>query len=146
MVDLSKLSPEAKEARKKRLEEKATVTARISETCRYVSFGILAAFYTLHTAANDYSKNMTSQSGFILEVMALGALLSVICDYLQYYFASKSVQHALDEREDQLYDPERYDYKLREFFYYAKQVSMFAAAILLLVAMTRTFFVPPTLL
>jgi hypothetical protein len=144
MVDLSKLSPEAKEARKKRLEDKAIVTARISETCRYVSFGILAAFYTLHTGTDKFSTNMISQSGVVLDVMALGALLSLICDYLQYYFASKSVQNALDNREDQLFDQERYDYRLRQFFYHAKQILMFAAAILLLAAMTRTFIFPLT--
>ena len=144
MIDIKTLSPDAKEARKKRIGDKTTVTARISETCRYVSFGILAVFYTLHTSKEPFSTEIVSQSGAVLDLMALGALLSVMSDYLQYYFAAKSIQHALDERDDQLFDQDRYDYKLREFFYRAKQVLMFAAAILLLIAMARAFLLPAT--
>ncbi len=133
VIKISTLTNEAKEARKARLEEKKILTSRISETSRFVSFGLLALYYGLQTADDHFSQNIRLTAGDLIEIMAICALLSLISDYLQYFFGSWSVKHALNSAS-QLYDQTRMDYKLREFFYSAKQVLTFAGVIALLIA------------
>jgi hypothetical protein len=138
LIDLSQLKPQARDARAIRLEEKKILTGRISETSRYISFGILALYYTLRTAKDDFSTAIVVSARGMLTVMALCASLAIIFDYLHYFFAVRSVDNALNERTDQLYDPIRFDFKLREVCYQAKQLLALTSALLLFLAVARS--------
>ncbi len=123
---------EYKTRRKGLLDDKQAVTSRISETCRYISFGLLAIFYTLHTTKDDYGRQILAKGPVLLTTMALLAALSILCDYLQYFSGRQATERALMS-DDQRYDTSWASYRLRGFFFIAKQILMLGGAAILLV-------------
>lgn len=113
--------PEDRE--KEVLEEKSRVTTRISETTRYLGFGLLASFYAMISSGDPFPQKLEASSPTLLRLMALCGALAVSLDYLQYVFARWSVQRALD-RTDKPYHYNRkwLSYRAREMCFLTKQV------------------------
>lgn len=123
---------EKKEARKKVLEQKEKVSARISDLCRYIGFGLVAVVYAILTSD---SKTVISiyehYTGLLLGVAALG-VLTIIVDYLQYLGGYYSVEKALkNEAGNYQYDDESFWYCLRNSAFIFKQFSAFVGALIL---------------
>lgn len=128
------LSDEEKaDRRAKRIEEKTAVTAQVSETCRFIGFGLLAIFYTIMAGDGEFAREMQSQ-WLLVYTMGICGALAIFFDYLQYVFGVSSVKTAL-ERESLDYDDQSWAYKGREFSCKAKQllVGIGAAALILTV-------------
>ena len=137
-------SPEYVAQQKANLEQKGIVTGRISETCRYICFGLLALFYSLHTAKpDDGATRLLNQAPRLLTLMAVLAVLAVLADYLQYFFGSRQVNRAL-KTYNQLYDRKWWSYRLREICFQSKQYLTIAAVMILLFVMVIYLLQGPT--
>lgn len=119
--------------RKSLLEERKTLTGKISDSVRFLGFGLLASFYAIYTDRQKFGE-LLSEPGFpryaILVVGFCGAL-SILLDYLQYVAGASSVGHAM-ARDDQAYDPSHYAYRARSVLYVAKQVPIVFGCIALI--------------
>lgn len=122
-------SKEIGERRASVLEEKRNVTGRISDSCRVVGFGLLAVFYSVRVGGVDMEKIGTAHPCLVWAVGIFG-FLSVLSDYLQYTFAAFSVDSAL-KAPPHTYDDNSLPYKLRYFFYIAKQWAVVAGVVAL---------------
>ena len=123
--EISKLE----DRRKQRLSEKAAITGRIGETCRYIGFGVLAIFYTIITSDKPFAMAIASNHRFYLYLSGLAASIAVFSDYLQYLSGAWSVEKTLKRRENQYYYNTGWiSYKLRVMFYWIKQVAALIAS------------------
>lgn len=85
---------------KKELQDNADFySMRISETSRFVGFGLLAVFYAIKVGPND---DLASNDCLITLIGVFGAL-SVLLDYLQYVFGYLMVRSAQDNPSDHSY-------------------------------------------
>lgn len=125
------------ERRSKRIQEKSDVTAQISDTTRFVAFGLLLAFYSIHAADPDNFGGSLQKHNVLLLIMGLSAALAVLCDYLQYFFGLKSVENAL-RRETLDYDDASFSYRARKFMFSAKQWFVIAGAVILVLMVALT--------
>lgn len=126
------------ERRAQRIEDKKEVTGKISDTTRFVAFGLLVAFYSIHAAGEGFAAQL-KQQWFLLLAMGLSAALAILCDYLQYVFGLMSVEQAL-KRETLDYDNESCAYRARKFMFDAKQWLVVVGAALLVIMVALTFF------
>jgi hypothetical protein len=77
------------------LEQKQFITGRISETVRYIGFGMLVIFYTVYSSDTQFSRNVVSGEPNLLKTLGICGSLAVLCDYLQYLCGNVSVRLAL---------------------------------------------------
>lgn len=114
--------------RLRRQEENNYVTGRIGETCRFMSFGILAIFYTLLTSETDIAVSIVSTHNTALFIAAIFASATILFDYLQYLCGAISTRRALN-REDGKYLHNKYWLSLRfwHYFFWSKQVCIIVA-------------------
>ena len=124
------------ERRAKRIAEKQEVSGKISDTTRFVAFGLLVAFYSIHAAAEGFAGQL-KQQWFLLLIMGLSAALAILCDYLQYVFGLRSVEQAL-KRVTLDYDDESFSYRARKFMFDAKQWLVIAGAGILVIMVALT--------
>ena len=115
------------------LDEKRFVTSRISETTRYLGFGLLATFYAIISSADAYPKQLKAAFPLPLRLMALFAVLAVMLDYLQYVFGRFAVQRALDRKDKPFeYNKKWLSMRGRQACFWAKQaMALLGCAILL---------------
>ena len=117
------------------LDEKKNVTGKISETCRYVGFGLLAIYYSFKVGDASLKEIEAQHFWFVVLVGALGFFV-ILFDYLQFFFAEKSVKAALNS-QDFLYNPESCSYKARNMFFQLKQYTVMAGV----AALALLFFI-----
>ena len=80
------------------LAEKQTINAKLSDACRYIAFGCLIAYYVLMSGDGDFASRFRHGFGvWAVHNIGLFGTLAILCDHLQYFCGSKSVQSALDE-------------------------------------------------
>jgi hypothetical protein len=112
------------------LQQKQEVTARVSETTRYVGFGLLAVYYALRTANDGYAQTLAQEHPVLVGLVGLSGLVAIILDYLQYFFGSRSVNDAL-QRESLDYNTASVSYRGRAITFALKQwAAVFGAALL----------------
>ncbi len=123
---------EKKEARKKVLEQKEKVSARVSDLCRYIGFGLVAVVYAILTSDSKAVISIYEHyTGFLLGVAALG-VFTIIFDYLQYLGGYYSVEKALkNEIGNYQYDDKSFWYRLRSSAFIFKQFTAFIGALIL---------------
>jgi hypothetical protein len=119
------------------LDEKRNVTARNSETARFIAFGLLAIYYTLISGNGDFAKSMLSLQKVLLDLMALAAVLTIVFDYAQYLLAGFSIEEALDDKK-QLYVEKSCAYRGRRCAFVAKQWTAAVGALLLIIVIIST--------
>lgn len=118
------------EERKQRLEQKAAVTARISETSRLVGFGIVAWVFAVHTSETSFAKDYIGSFGFWVNCAGFLGMVAIIFDYLQYLCAYFSVSHALTRKDHSYqYNRNHIGYLLQNFFFFTKQVCAIVASL-----------------
>ena len=132
------LSDEATGERRARiLAEKSNVTSKISDTTRFVAFGLLVAFYSVHSASGEGFAAGLKEHWVLLLIMGLCASMAILCDYLQYFFGLRSVEEAL-KRDTVDYDDASFAYKARKATFYIKQWLVIAGAVVLVLMVGLT--------
>ncbi|MER9266610.1 hypothetical protein NKI63_18880 [Mesorhizobium sp. M0410] len=112
------------------LDDQRGVTARISDACRLVGFGLLAVFYAIKTGDGAFATSVKADHRCLLMAMGAIGLLSIIMDYLQYMFGWVSIKDA-KKSNDQLYDDDKFAHKARAFLFEAKQYVVLAGSMVL---------------
>ena len=124
---------EAKARRTRVLDEKRNVTSRISDTARYIGFGLLAVYYTSMSGDSAFAVSLRAGlSKYLLHAMGFAGAAAILFDYLQYLFGARSVEEALADPGSE-YNPRSCAYKAREMFFTLKQWAVGVGAILLIV-------------
>lgn len=118
--------------RKKVLEEKRHVSSRVSDLCRYIGFGVVAVTWTLITSTSDFATSITTNYRTWLMLSAIGGILTILFDYLQFLAGYLSVNEALN-RTDNTYDDKSLAYKSRKVLFWLKQVTAIACIVILIV-------------
>ena len=90
---------EKKAAHKERLEQKTVVTSRLSETTRFVAFGIVAWVFAVQASDAEFSKTYIQAHEIWINTAGALAVISIASDYFQYLCAYLSVKHALKRKE-----------------------------------------------
>ena len=124
-------------ARKQRLEQKSAVTMRLSETTRFVAFGIIAWVFAVQSSDAEFSKSYIS--GYEIWVNAAGvlAIFSIASDYFQYLSAYFSVKHALTRKsEGYQYNKNHAAYLLQLTFFIIKQIAVGLGAVIVVLTFT----------
>ncbi|MEM7670291.1 MAG: hypothetical protein AAF317_14320 [Pseudomonadota bacterium] len=108
----------------KRIEEKGNVSNRISETVRFIGFGLVAAFYTIQSTDNESLRSVPDDFFYLFVSIGIFGVATIVFDYLQYLAGYFSVNDALKREADEFaYDVTTSAYRLRTRFFWAKQVS-----------------------
>lgn len=108
------------ETRKVRVfEAKTNVSGKISESCRYVGFGLLAIFYSVKFGDDSMQAIYKNHPWLVLAVGLFG-FLAIFFDYLQYYFGYRAISDALKAPNYKYYE-ESFRYKAWDFFFHYKQ-------------------------
>lgn len=120
-------------------------TSRMSELARYVAFG-LAAFTVLLMTSNSPSAQaiLKAHERLILICSALGCL-SIVFDYLQYFFAYKSSHNAMKKFEENqgdyfAYQADEVWRRGRIAFFWLKQVATICGSLLFIVVVLMQAF------
>jgi hypothetical protein len=108
------------EQRTKTLDEKRHVSQKLSDLIRYISFGIIAACYSLFTSETKIILEILARYKFHLSVATEFAILSIAIDYLQFLFAYLSTNKAL-RNQNNLYDKSSICYQWRGYCFHLKQ-------------------------
>jgi len=107
----------------KRLEHKDTVTGRLSESTRYLAFGIVAWVFALHASDSQFSSDLVETYKPTLGIAAFFAASAITLDYFQYLSAYVSVRHAISRPEQEYkYDKRYLAYRIQNFCFIVKQV------------------------
>jgi len=126
-------APAPVDLHKEVLEEKRFVTNRISETTRYLGFGLLASFYAIISSADAYPRALATAYPLALQTMALAGMLAVVFDYLQYLFGRVAVQNALKRTDNPYaYNKKWFSWRAREVCFWAKQAMALLGSALLI--------------
>jgi hypothetical protein len=126
----------AEEQRAKVLEQKASVSSRISDLSRYIGFGLVAVVYTILTAKPGALSESYSQYSDLLLLAGLLGVITILFDYLQFLSGYFSVSQALKNQKGAYRYPDNtVAYKFRNVAFWLKQITTFAGTVLLLIAM-----------
>lgn len=118
--------------RERVLEEKRNVTTRISETCRYIGFGLLAIYYAAMIAdESSLLAEVWKVNLMAFYLIGVAGVLTVLFDYLQYFVAQFYIEKALSGGQ-LLYDQNHWSYKGRVWFFWIKQFSALLGVLALL--------------
>ncbi|UVC13780.1 hypothetical protein [Mesorhizobium onobrychidis] len=126
--------------RKDFLDAKQSITATISEICRYIAFGLLVAFYTIRTDSSPFAKELQSYGLLVFLVGFCGAA-AILSDYLQYVFGKVTVDRALLEQMYE-YDDTSLPYQGRKQAFDAKQLFVGVGALSLAIMVVLASFDP----
>lgn len=122
---------ELEKRRADRLDEKRNVTGRISDTCRFIGFGLLAVFYTLKSSSEGFAVGLKDNYPCVVLAVGIFGGGAILFDYIQYWAGSRSVERALNT-EDFQFDPKHWSYITRGFAFAAKQALVFLGVIALI--------------
>src|ERR1017187_8413935 len=125
---------------------KKEASAQVSTQTRTLAFGFLGISWALLTAHDDPLKSMVGHvPTFLLLVLAIGAVVVLILDMLQYVaitsMADATYHRAEKEGETEgiLYNPKSTAYRAQACLYHAKFVMLWCVAGVLLVIFIMLF-------
>lgn len=125
--------PDETAERRAVLEQKQVVTGRISETTRYIGFGLLAVFYGIVSSDSTFARNIAGHHPTELKLMALFGAFSIALDYLHYVFARWAIQQALDRQAPpNKFNKNWLSYKARSVCFWSKQVAALAGCAMMI--------------
>ena len=127
-------------ARRKTINADRNLTSgKISDFSRYIGYGVVAATFTILTSTSPFAQKLFSESRIILLGSSTSGCLTILFDYLQYYFGYLASQKAAkNEEHDYQYDENWPVYKARTACFWLKQAAAFVSAILLIVLILRS--------
>ena len=111
-------------------------TNRISDLCRYISFGILIGIFALLTASSPKWTDLPGLERISFFISGMLAALTIIFDYLQYvagYLSSSKAYDAVESNYE--YDTTSCSTRIRGFSFWVKQITMLIAAILFCISL-----------
>lgn len=116
---------EYSDVHKQRLEQKSVVTSRLSETSRFLAFGVIAWVFAVQSSDAKFSISYVAAFEVWVNVAGALAVVSIACDYFQYLSAYFSVKHALTRKEYAYrYNKNHPAYLLQFLFFVVKQVTV----------------------
>ncbi|MFT6459912.1 hypothetical protein [Pseudophaeobacter arcticus] len=122
----------ANSERKARVAHKVAVTSRISETSRFVGFGIVAWVFAVHTSDAVFATKYIASYELWVNVAGFLGMLAIVFDYLQYLCAYLSVKHSLTRKDNFFqFDKNHPSYLLQSVFFGAKQVCAIVSSIII---------------
>lgn len=104
---------------------------QISNSTRYVGYGLVIAAFTILTSDGAFLKLLAKNYLFYIVGFAILGIITILFDYLQYILGYYSSLKANDNK-DYKYSKKSKFYKLRYFFFYAKQVTSILGALVLI--------------
>ncbi len=123
---------ELKEIWQRRVELEEKLTTRISETSRYIGFGVVAWIFAVHTSSSPFATLYVKNYGFFVGLAGVAGLLTILFDYLQYIFGYRSVGIAMDNRSNNYqFEEGSAAYVLQKLTWAAKQWTAGAGAIII---------------
>ena len=106
----------------RRVDLEKEISSRISETTRFIGFGIIAWVFAVNTSSSNFATTYLAEFGFFVGVAGILAVLGVLSDYFQYIFAYRSVDRAMQRDEHAFdFDYASFAYNAQGFFWSAKQ-------------------------
>lgn len=125
---------ELRKAYSQRLEQKGVVTSRLSETTRFVAFGIVAWVFAVQASDAEFSTSYVSSYEIWVNLAGVLAVISIASDYFQYLSAYLSVKHALTRKnEGYKYNKNHPSYFFQLCFFALKQISVGTGALIVVV-------------
>lgn len=115
---------ELHQLRKKRIQDdKDFTSSRISESTRYLGFGLAAVAMALLTSDAAFPKKlMAAHPTPVILAAALGCL-TIFADYLHYLFGYLASDEAARNRDGDFgYLTQSIYYRARRWFFYSKQI------------------------
>ena len=113
------------------LEEKRHVSSKISETSRYIGFGLVAVVYAVLTSDSAFMEAIAAEHHSELLIAATLGGLTVVLDYLQFIGGYISVNAALNNvAGDYRYNKKAFFYRLRVASFWMKQITALAGSII----------------
>lgn len=119
------------EKRGRIFDDLGDVTSRISETTRFVSFGLIAIYYTLRTSTDGLGAELQNQFPRAVAVVGLCGAVALLLDYLQYWFGNRAGWEALD-RPGISYSKRSFWYRARGWTFHIKQGFAVVGALVLI--------------
>lgn len=124
-----------------RIGHKTDVTVRISETSRFIGFGVVAWVFAQHSSSAAFSLSYVSDFGVFVRVAGVLGFVLILFDYLQYLAALAVVRRALkNEKGSYAYDQTYWAARLQGFFFWSKQFSVLTASLIVVVTFALTIF------
>jgi hypothetical protein len=121
-------------------QRRTDVSARVSETTRYIGFGLLATFYAIISGNDAFFVDLRSNWPLPLRLMALCGAVTILLDYLHYVFGYLTTERVLDRPDKKpLYNTAWPTYRAEIFCFWAKQVAAFAGCCLLIFLVVQGF-------
>jgi hypothetical protein len=121
------------------IEQKQYVTSRVSETCRFIGFGLLAVYYTLSISNEPFAVSLLASREWLVRAFGAAGALTVFFDYLQYVAGGRAANKALNRtnegKKSYRYNKKWMSYRIREFSFVAKQVFAFVGSTILIFLM-----------
>jgi hypothetical protein len=118
------------------------VTDKLSDRARTTALGVLALTWGLFIGDSAAARAITVHLKVGLLLLGAGAMLVLFLDFLQYFFGYFSTRRVLEQIESENTNEGSYDYdswfwRLRLFFFWAKQAVLIFTVVLLLVLLGR---------
>lgn len=126
--------------RKDVLQQFDSVSTKVSDLARFISFGILALAYSIFSSESTFNAELLESSRHIIMGMAAAAACAILFDYLQYLFGFFNSQAALNKKTQPISYSKGLFWYGRYFFFYAKQVLVLISASLLLYSLSTSLF------
>jgi len=101
-------------------DQQRHVTSNITDMCRYINFGIIAACYALIASSNAGAALLFELTPRLILGAAVFSSLSLLLDYLQFAAGYISVCEAIKSSDFQ-YNTRSLSYRARRIFFFAKQ-------------------------
>ena len=131
----------------KRLEnirkEQDSYSSKVSETSRYIGYGLVAAAFSLLSRATEFSKGMEPFADNLLIWSAICGCVAVSLDYLQMLMGWLAASQAANNKPD--YEPTKLGrtfVKILNAAFYGKQAVAVVGVIFLLIAIGSRVSVP----
>jgi len=114
---------------KELIDERRIATGRISESCRYIGFGLLALYFAAPASDKGLARDMFTETPYWMGSMAAAAVAAVIFDYAQYAFSWRAIHNAMDNKNKYIYAS--FPYRAAFFCFVLKQLAIGVGAIVL---------------
>lgn len=122
------------------MERRTAATARVSETARFVGFGLLAIAYAMISDSGAFFAEMRTHHATMVRVLALAGSLAILADYLHYVFGYLTTQRALDRQDKpNTYNSLWLTYQLEIVCFWVKQAAAITGCFILLILVSKSF-------
>lgn len=120
----------------KAYDEQRHVSCNITEMCRYINFGIIAASYTLISSDNASAIKILETIPRAIVAPAYFSAVSLALDYLQFTSAYLNIREAIKSKTF-LHDSSLWTYVCRDALFWGKQLFCVIAIVFFIANLVR---------